>query len=91
MMASIVKYAIAVVLDGDTQIACVSRRAPRTLQIRFEMDDVLLKAGFEVRHLDSRVRWPLTALIYRSPSKEGVGRAGSSLYRVACRKVSTDA
>lgn len=92
MTATLARYMIATIWNGEAQIACVSRRAPSGIQRRFEMDAAASAAGFELRHLDTHVNpeeWPLLALVYRSPNREGIGRAGSTLYRIRCRRVST--
>ena len=36
-----------------------------------------------------RCYWPLLALVYNSPSRNGQGRAGSTLYRIRVRRRST--
>lgn len=48
----------------------------------------LAKLGYEIHHpLGYRAsEWPLTAVVYTSKDKSGMGRSGSSLHRLPCRR-----
>ncbi len=50
---------------------------------------LLAKHGYEVRPEFGSYNpreWPFTAVAYTSMNKDGIGRSGSSLYRLPCRK-----
>lgn len=52
------------------------------------VEGMLNKAGYDLGPIVGvapLLSWPLTAVIYCSQNREGVGRSGSSLYRWPCR------
>lgn len=95
-MSNLARYAVAVVVHDGSEgqdhvlVQTLSRRAPRGVQSRYEMDEALAQAGYAVAAHPGRAprsEWPLLALVYRSPNPEGVGRCASTLYRVRCKKI----
>lgn len=93
MSRGISRYDVARVEDSNgTTVAYLHKRAGSGVMRREDMDGPLRAAGYEVAPYSARSTaddWPLLALVYRSPRADGVGRAGSTLYRVRCRRVAS--